>query len=616
MRFQAQQTGALVGVKLLVQEVIAGVTLTVETRSSEWEDGERLFWRLRLENDDGTGRPSGTVLAENIDNASKAFYEVYSRLEYTFNPAPTINQGEIYHLVIFPEDAELVDGDNYITVLALKPLHADNMWLDYRTNENRGVLFSDDGGQTWEMPNQKWSKTYNREPVYVLELDLDGDGEGDVYEGNPHYKAGNDLFPLGFYGYTGGEEVRMARDVNAAAVEFYLQTENGKPHDLYYGLDTFFEDVIRAPHDISDFNWEWVRFPFRAPRILWENDVYRVYLASPWSDRLNHVSLNALKSSYYWDDETRDTSFGGADSRGIYSYDGRQNWTDKKYWDIPFRFVTRYRYRSGLFESPVFDAGQVVDWKYVEWDAVEPLGTQVKIRVRAGNDPELTGNWSEWITVSGSNLEAAGIRNSRYIQYQAQLLTNRENVSPALLYVRIGYCGGFGLLRLNARFMEYPQQEWIYEGGGVILKQDDKSIMYSPPQDLITVTDEGMPGENLRVEVNLRMLQNITGTGSVTAEEGVFTIHMPDGPRFTVYPAEGPNRDEVELVILSDYAQAWREYLGQISSDINRDVDDANSWVDDSNIGEGEVKLIIEGRLPSGVNDIYYFEKVWEYEIS
>jgi hypothetical protein len=573
-----------------------------------------VYWRLQIRTDND-GKPSDNVIGENsllkIGRIrpwvlmSYGFRYGYKATKATLVPSlPLENKleaGKTYHIVISLASGT-VNSENYITFITLDPRHADNTWLGYSaTNENRNVLFSEDGGLSWEV--------IDREPVYVLDADRNFDGVIDAYEGNPHRKAGVGLFLGPYPGYMGpghGQHVLVSpdlsgEDTNAAAIEFLVQ-KVGDPHDVHAGMGDFLETTLQSPIDVSEVGYNWMRVTLPAPRQIWENDEYDIYLKSPWSDISGYLETLLMKSLSYVDETA---TYGGKGSYSRFSYTGETWYSDLKF-DLPFRFVTGYR-GSGTFESKRFDAGQVVDWQYIEWDATEPPGTRIEIDVEAGG-----------VTLANVTNGAilTGLPNSRYIQYRARLITNSENRGPALHEVRIGYRGGLGSLRLETKTRYYPSQTWVYEGGGVILKQDDTSIMYSPPNDLITVTDAGVPGDNLRVEVNLRMLKNIAGVSQAMATADSFTIHMAEEPGYTVFPAGGPNEDSVELVILSDYTQAWREYLQELSRKINRDYGEGVSSVDDSKIDEGEIKLIVNGRGPAGVRDIYYYENITEYEVS
>ncbi|MDI6820436.1 MAG: hypothetical protein QMC89_06000 [Candidatus Hodarchaeaceae archaeon] len=144
----------------------------------------------------------------------------------------------------------------------------------------------------------------------------------------------------------------------------------------------------------------------------------------------------------------------------------------------------------------------------------------------------------------------------------------------------------------------YVDQTWVYENGAVILVQGGQSIMASMPAMVAAVDNER---ENIRVEVHVVRLKgkgtSIGGTGTrtiVIVRENVVVenYHVPS----------------LTIAINSAYPDAWREYLGHLESRLN--AKGYNAAVDD-------LSITIDGKVEDdGVNDIYYFRKVIEVEIS
>ena len=54
----------------------------------------------------------------------------------------------------------------------------------------------------------------------------------------------------------------------------------------------------------------------------------------------------------------------------------------------------------GEFESRVFDANSLVNWKSIQWQADVPAGTTLQISVRTGNTAVPDGNWSAWLPIA------------------------------------------------------------------------------------------------------------------------------------------------------------------------------------------------------------------------
>jgi hypothetical protein len=298
-----------------------------------------------------------------------------------------------------------------------------------------------------------------------------------------------------------------------------------------------------------------------------------------------------------WETNTKapyvQATYGGGSSLYIWSYDGN-TWDDKEYREVPFRFVTGYA-QSGDFESGVFDAGQVVDWKYIEWDETRPTGTDIKLYVIANG--ERYGPFS-----NRSSLE--NVPDSRNISYKVEMMTNDPAKSPALHEVRIGYRGGFGSLRIELQ-NQGEGRTLAYEGGAVIVKQQNRSTMYSMPDDMIVFTDNYDGRENVKLDVNYRILLNPLSVKStaLTTMAGV-NFTMPENMRVV---KENDNMGSVEIIIFSDFAQAWYEYLQSVSDKINRRYP---GWSAVTRPSEYETKLVIQ----SVGKRIAYRETVREIE--
>jgi hypothetical protein len=345
----------------------------------------------------------------------------------------------------------------------------------------------------------------------------------------------------------------------------------------------------------------------RNPVVIWENEAYITYVKSPSSDPANNIALNTMKTS--WIDKTgwEDTSFGGSISAYMWSSDGI-TWEANTHRDTPFRFITKFR-GADNFVSGVLDAEQVADWKYIEWGETRPPGTSVNVYVRAGNSPNLTGTWIGPFENGAENLES-WLANSRYIQYKVELVPNQDRTAaPAVHEVRIGYRGGFGSVRLQTLATRYPKQTWTYEGGAIILAQEDKNIMYSKPKNMIVV--EQMAGNDLKISVNYSMIKRLTG-GAVAQRS--ITLTRKESVRIV----NNRHTDTIDITFLSDYSQAWAAYFNDVARGLQRDYGASARVSRGTGENEGCVTLTIYGKLGQGdlTNDIYYTETVIPYNIS
>jgi hypothetical protein len=89
------------------------------------------------------------------------------------------------------------------------------------------------------------------------------------------------------------------------------------------------------------------------------------------------------------------------------------------------------------FTSRVFDAGAVVPWATVSWNADQPTGTSLAMSARTGNSLVPDATWTAFTPVSQSGGPATG--KSRYIQYRAALSTASTTQTVVLRDVTITY---------------------------------------------------------------------------------------------------------------------------------------------------------------------------------
>ncbi|HEX2048077.1 MAG TPA: hypothetical protein VHF27_09945 [Acidimicrobiales bacterium] len=99
---------------------------------------------------------------------------------------------------------------------------------------------------------------------------------------------------------------------------------------------------------------------------------------------------------------------------------------------------------SGCFTSRILDAGTVVDWQALTWQAEVPAGTRLDVHVRTGDVAVPDRRWSPWRPVAGPGDDVG--RTARYLQYRADLATADPAWTPVLHEVRAAYsvAGGAG----------------------------------------------------------------------------------------------------------------------------------------------------------------------------
>ncbi|MDO8682529.1 MAG: SpoIVB peptidase S55 domain-containing protein, partial [Armatimonadota bacterium] len=94
----------------------------------------------------------------------------------------------------------------------------------------------------------------------------------------------------------------------------------------------------------------------------------------------------------------------------------------------------------GTYESVAHDTKVTSQWGVISWNAKTPEGAKVSISVRSGNSADPDGSWSGWSAVfgdpGGSHISAPP---ARYIQYRAELSSEKPGVTPELKDVTVVY---------------------------------------------------------------------------------------------------------------------------------------------------------------------------------
>ncbi|MEO1054585.1 MAG: hypothetical protein AAFX87_28395 [Bacteroidota bacterium] len=90
--------------------------------------------------------------------------------------------------------------------------------------------------------------------------------------------------------------------------------------------------------------------------------------------------------------------------------------------------------RNGVFTSEVFDAKELVKWKYAEIEASLPEATQMAVFTRTSVDG---AQWSGWEMLEAD--ERIASPQGRYLQYRIELKTESYRVSPILNELRFGF---------------------------------------------------------------------------------------------------------------------------------------------------------------------------------
>ncbi|MFQ5421611.1 MAG: hypothetical protein ACE5EY_14760, partial [Anaerolineae bacterium] len=102
-----------------------------------------------------------------------------------------------------------------------------------------------------------------------------------------------------------------------------------------------------------------------------------------------------------------------------------------------------YEKPAGSYVSCVQDAGQVVNWSNLTWEAEVPISTTLAFRTRTSNDGVAWSAWSAPLYNSGDSIANP---SGRYFQYMAELSTADAAASPELQQVIINYFGPTSLV--------------------------------------------------------------------------------------------------------------------------------------------------------------------------
>jgi hypothetical protein len=94
---------------------------------------------------------------------------------------------------------------------------------------------------------------------------------------------------------------------------------------------------------------------------------------------------------------------------------------------------------TGVYESPVHDAGSPAHWGSISWRTTLPSGTSLRFRTRSGNSMRPDRTWSDWSDPVGDpNGSRIASPNARYIQWKAEF-AGVSGTTPVLDNVTVAY---------------------------------------------------------------------------------------------------------------------------------------------------------------------------------
>ena len=149
---------------------------------------------------------------------------------------------------------------------------------------------------------------------------------------------------------------------------------------------------------------------------------------------------------------------------------------------------------KGTYTSQIFDTRLASPvYEDVGWNADLPTGTALGIKVRTGNQPDLS-DASEWESISASQINPHSISASyeRYVQFQATLYSDSDGLNtPKLKDLTVDWIGETQLVNISGTLTKGPDY-------GVV----SVSVDNAPLQSALSI--------NLRIYKDLFSLRNTT----------------------------------------------------------------------------------------------------------
>ncbi|MCD4848470.1 MAG: T9SS type A sorting domain-containing protein [Candidatus Aegiribacteria sp.] len=181
-----------------------------------------------------------------------------------------------------------------------------------------------------------------------------------------------------------------------------------------------------------------------------------------WWENTNGSGLN-------WTSHEIDADFEGASSvfpadfngDGVIDVLGSSFYSNYVSWWGGFEAV-------GILESSILNTLSIPLWGWIDWTCSSEPGTSVSFQVRASDDHNIMGEWSNIITSPG-NLGGILYNGHQYVQYRAILTAEDNNLTPTLEDITIswnlegigeGDPAGFSLLP----FSPNPMQSTVHIG--------------------------------------------------------------------------------------------------------------------------------------------------------
>ncbi|MGQ9917243.1 MAG: hypothetical protein ACUVS7_07485 [Bryobacteraceae bacterium] len=142
--------------------------------------------------------------------------------------------------------------------------------------------------------------------------------------------------------------------------------------------------------------------------------------------------------------------------------------------------------QTGIYESPVHDAGNAARWGRLEWRAEAAAG-RLSFRTRSGNSARPDTTWSEWSEpITDPSRNSITSPNARFIQWRVDIVPGK-GPAPMIDSVALSYQPQNG--RPVVRSIQVNPQ-WVSAQAKPAAPAQQSSVAYS-----ITVTDTGDAGQ-------------------------------------------------------------------------------------------------------------------------
>jgi len=249
---------------------------------------------------------------------------------------------------------------------------------------------------------------------------------------------------------------------------------------------------------------------------------------------------------------------GMLDAAAVGSTDGDVSW-----WSL-LEFTREGMLNSSILElAPV--AGTQVDWGVIAWvDTLFP-NTEIAFQVRASDKYEDMGEWSEDITVSGTDLSAYLASGVTYFQYKTLFHSTDPIVSPYLKLIQIDWTLSGG----EVIIISEPDSTsvWTHYEGGYEVEWMFADTTYSPPGENVNISI-------YRGEAFVETLISSTPNDSLWTYDGPVPISWDPGRNYRVkvedengnfgwsdqFEVESAQGQEVIIVTRPYPEENWRHY--------------------------------------------------------